>query len=136
MGFAESMKAFADEVVQCAHARTEAVAEIHQDAQEVLGAARSFMARVSQEHQERASHVQTTLAEGLRDRREQVRNLRQAINQRLNEVREQTEAMLTETRRQRDAAVGELMTTFRKDRTDLSQDLREAGQFWRNRGAS
>jgi hypothetical protein len=136
MGFAENMRAFADEVVQSAHARTQAVTEVHQEAHRLLSDATSFMAQVAKEHHERADHVNTTLAESRRDRQDQVRTLRHTINERLNEVRAQTEQLLTETRNTREQAVSQLMSAFTQARTELNHDLQEARRCWRNRGRS
>jgi len=68
MGFAENMKAIADELVRCGQERTAAVAEITVNTHRFLG-------QVAQEHKERAEHVNIILADNRRERQDQVRAL-------------------------------------------------------------
>lgn len=129
--FAERMKDFTDHLRLSIENREVALGEVHHATQNLLGAARTFMTHVTDEHQHRAEDLHEMLDEFHDDLQERVSEMRSGHRDHLEASRAEMRRKLDENCAARLHAVSNMRHAFSEARHAVADDLRAAGNAWR-----
>ncbi len=129
--FADRMKEFTDHLRISIEDRTDALGQVHQATNHLLAAARTFMGNVSHEHHVRAGELHEMLDKFHGDLADRVEDMRKRHRASLKQMQAELRQRLDENKAARHEAVKSMRDTFRQTRQEVADDLRAAGNAWR-----
>jgi len=129
--FADRMKSFTDHLRTSISMRTEALAQVRSETEDLRDRTRSFMDHVADEHRTRAEGLRETLATHREECRQSVAELRDNNQEALRKIRSDLQHVLSETRKARQETANQLRLSFQHARNELALDLGEASLAWR-----
>ena len=129
--FADHMKDFTDHLRISIENRTDALGQVHQATNHLLTAARTFMGNVSHEHHLMAGELTEALDQFHGDLSDRVEDMRKRHRASLKQTQAELRQRLDDNKAARHETVKSMRQTFRETRQEVADDLRAAGNAWR-----
>ncbi len=129
--FADRMSSLTGNLHASIAMRREALQQVHDATVELSNRTQAFMSDVADEHRTRAEELREMLFAHREERCQKAEDLRNHNQESLEKMRDDLNHTLTETRKTRQEAVGQLFHSFQHARDELAHDLREASFAWR-----
>jgi hypothetical protein len=129
--FADRMKSFTNHLRTSISMRTDALAQVRSETEDLRDRARSFMNHVADEHRTRAEELRATLVTHREECRQNVAELRENNQEALRKIRSDLQHVFSETRQARQETANQLRLSFQHARNELALDLGEASLAWR-----
>lgn len=134
--FAQRMKDFTDRLQSSIEDRADALKQVHQSTQQLLDAARTFVAGVTHEHHEMAGELHASLTQFHDDLSDRVEGMRQNHRDSLDQTRTDLRHRLDENQAVRHRAVKTMRHSFAEARRRVADDLSGARNEWRKFAAA
>jgi DNA anti-recombination protein RmuC len=134
--FAQRMKDFTDHLQSSIENRADALEQVHQSTNQLLDAARTFVAGVTHEHHEMAGELHASLTQFHDDLSDRVEGMRKHHRDSLDQTRADLRQRLDENQATRNQTVKTMRHAFADARRQVADDLHGARDEWQTFAAT